>query len=200
MCRALLKFRSFDATQATIPIFWMAMILGLSPSASIAGDGDNRFAPDGRSTQLAALAPNSTASAGNQPGYDVFAELLRNAQPGENLLISPHSLAVALAIVANGADGETAAAFRKVLHEEGLEADAAAAAQHSLQQSLAHVDPAITLPIANALWGDRTVKFNAGYIAGAKDNYGAEVASVDFAAPATLKRINAWASDHTSGI
>src|SRR5215468_1191148 len=179
MGRAFPKAISLRAKQAALTILMMTIFPALACAPAHAGAEDRRFVPTSRELQLAMLTPADAAQAGNQLGYDVFGQILRSKPAGENILISPYSLSAALSIVAEGADGATAAAFRQAMHRAGLPDDQIGAAQQSLQQSLTTLDPTVTLSIANALWGDRTVKFRPPFLAAAKETYAADVAAVD---------------------
>src|SRR5215468_3559019 len=157
MGRAFPKAISLRAKQAALTILMMTIFPALACAPAHAGAEDRRFVPTSRELQLAMLTPADAAQAGNQLGYDVFGQILRSSPPDHNLLISPYSLSAALSIVASGADGATASELRRTLHQAGLTDDDIAVAERSLRQSLGQPDPAFTLSIANALWGNRSV-------------------------------------------
>lgn len=141
-----------------------------------------------------AEAPLSAGAASNALAVDLYRQL--NGKPG-NLVVSPASLAGAMAPVALGARGETRAQIDRALHfspgdpTEAIGADFAALTG---RQEGARVD------IANALWVQAGFAVKPTFVAAAKRNLGAAVASLDFVqSQAAAARINRWASDNTAG-
>ena len=67
----------------------------------------------------------------------------------KNIFISPFSIAVALAMTYNGADGTTKAAMAKTLGLERLNLEEVNAANASLA-ALQNLDPQVQLAVANA--------------------------------------------------
>ena len=141
-----------------------------------------------------AEAPLSAGAASNALAVDLYRQLSIN--PG-NLVMSPTSLAGAMAPVALGAQGETRAGIDRALHfgpgdpTVALGADFAALTG---RREGARVD------IANALWVQAGFALKPAFVGTARRNLGAEVASLDFVqAQAAAARINRWASDNTGG-
>ena len=141
-----------------------------------------------------AEAPLSAGAASNALAVDLYRQLSIN--PG-NLVVSPTSLAGAMAPVALGAQGETRAGIDRALHfgpgdpTVALGADFAALTG---RREGARVD------IANALWVQGGFALKPAFVGAARRNLGAEVASLDFVqSQAAAARINRWASDNTAG-
>jgi serpin B len=114
-----------------------------------------------------------------------------------NVFLSPLSLFLGLAMVENGAEGETRAAIRRALavpadlSEDGLQAGAA-----GLQKTLRARED-IELSIANALWSDRSLPLAPAFIERCKQRYEASAASLDFTQPAAADVINGWVERQT---
>src|SRR3954462_12364548 len=87
------------------------------------------------------------AQGSNAFGFDLYQRLRQ--KPG-NLVISPASLTTALTMTWGGAQGETAAQMRKVLHLEGM-ADAVMTTSGQLARSLQDPSRPIVFRIANQL-------------------------------------------------
>jgi serpin B len=118
-----------------------------------------------------------------------------------NLCFSPYDIAAVLALTALGADGETRAQIVKTLH---LPADptASAGAWKSLRDYLLANQGERTheLHIANALWGQKGVRFRKAFLTAAQDQFGAKAEALDFADQASARQtINRWAAEQTRG-
>lgn len=124
-------------------------------------------------------------------GFALF-EQLRQASPGENVLVSPTSVAMALAMAYNGAATETQAAMADVLGLTGMDMEQVNQANQALGQYLMGLDPDVALSIANSLWINQELPVHRAFIERVQGAYGAEVASLDFSDPAAKDQINGW--------
>jgi serpin B len=122
---------------------------------------------------------------------------LRQATPNENVLVSPTSVALAIAMAYNGAGGETQAAIANALKIQGLDIDQVNAGNQALTQYLTQLDPEVALEIANSLWVNEKLPVRADYIERMQATYGAEVATLDFGLPTAADRINDWVKAQT---
>jgi len=131
---------------------------------------------------------------------------MRAQGPG-NLVLSPDSVAAALAMTGTGGVGRTAEEIAHTLHLKG---PAALAAVGDLQRAITagQVAAAIgdpeppTLEIANGLFLQQGLPFAPAFLSGAQQRFGAAPQAVDFAANPTgaLEAINGWVSEHTKGL
>jgi len=156
--------------------------------------------------RAAVSAADATAAAAsiNAFGLDLYRRL---GASGGNVVFSPASVAIALAMTRAGARGETATEMDAVLHALG--ADALAADMNALDQALAgrsgtFNDEAgkphdVTLNIANAPFAQRGMAFTPGYLETLAGSYGAGVRLLDYARDpeAARKLINAWVDVRT---
>jgi serpin B len=142
-------------------------------------------------------------------GNNAFALDLYAALRGEdgNLIASPYSISLALAMTRAGAAGETARQMDAVLHF-GLPTERLHPAFNALDLALASppadlpedADP-LQLNIANAIWAQQDHPFRREYLDLLAVHYGASLFPADFttrAEPARLE-INRWVSDQTNG-
>lgn len=136
---------------------------------------------------------------GNAFGVAIF-EALVAATPGETVVISPYSLAAALTMTAQGAEGETAAALAARLAPAGTGLDEAARAHTWAAEALRAQTGDITLAIANAVWGSDRLPWRQSFIERLRTGFGADIRLVDFADPATVGQINAWVAAQTEGM
>ena len=131
-------------------------------------------------------------------GFKLFSEVAAQS-PGENVLVSPSSVAIALSMVYNGASGDTQRAIAEALQLEGLSLDDLNQANAALESVLEGADPKVKLAIANSLWSRKGVDFQPDFLAKNREFYNAEVTSLDFSQPNAPSVINDWVSRSTEG-
>ena len=129
-------------------------------------------------------------------GFALF-DQLRQESPDQNVLVSPTSVALALAMAYNGAGGETQTAIANALKLHGLDIEQINQGNQALTQYLTQLDPEVALDIANSLWVNQDLPVRADYIAQMQASYAAEVAALEFGTPAATDRINNWVKERT---
>ena len=127
-------------------------------------------------------------------GVRLFKESLAD---GENTLISPLSVLVALSMTANGADGETLSQMEAVL---GMPIEQLNSWVNTYMSNLPEEEK-YKLSLANSIWFKDAESFtvNEDFLQTNADYYGAGI----FKAPfdnSTLKEINKWVEDNTDGM
>lgn len=131
--------------------------------------------------------------------FDFFKKV-QAAQPAtENVFVSPLSLHMALGMLLNGAEGETARQIAKTLKTEGVSQDDLNQAYQALLEGLPKADPNVQLGLANSIWYRNSFKVEDNFLNVLKKSFKAEVAGLDFAAPGAKDKINNWASEQTNG-
>ena len=143
-------------------------------------------------------ALDRAARADNAFGFKLLSET-RKALPGGNVFQSPMGMALALAMAGNGAQGQTLQEIAVTLGLPGLTPDEWNAGNKLLLAHLLALDPKIKLEIANSIWTQTGAGIKPEFVASVRDAYQAEAASVDFASPGTVNRINDWVSQNTHG-
>jgi serpin B len=128
--------------------------------------------------------------------FKLFKQLIEQ-QPGENVFISPASIAMALAMTYNGADGETKNAMAEVLEVQGIDIEDFNKAYADLKTILQNPDPDIQVVIANSLWARKGMSFYDEFLDINRKFYGAEVQELDFDSPDASKTINNWVKKQT---
>lgn len=131
-------------------------------------------------------------------GLRLHAQLAAQA-PNTNVLISPSSVGIALAMTYNGARGTTASAMATALGLSGLTLDQVNAASAAWRASLGRLDRHVQVSVADGLWVRRNLTLVPAFAQRNQQFYGARVAAVDFSNPATRAAINAWVSQQTHG-
>ncbi|MCB9610972.1 MAG: serpin family protein [Sandaracinus sp.] len=114
-----------------------------------------------------------------------------------NQTISPASVAIALDMTLAGARGETADQMARVLHVEG-DRDAFHAAAGGMLVRWSASSDALTLAIANRLFGHEGFTFEAPFLALTRERYGAPLERLDFTSPEPARvHINGWVAERT---
>jgi serine protease inhibitor len=134
-----------------------------------------------------------------------FAKAAGNAQKdkADNLVVSPYNAAACLAMVAKGTDGETREEMARTLFgTDGAGLDNAVAAYAALNtEMLAANKGQVTVATANGVWANKDlVHLRQAYEDDLKATMGADVSAENYADPATVAKINAWAAENTNGL
>ncbi len=173
---------------------------GAAPSTLVPA-GTERLAAQGVAPAQATAAAVGQAVAAEQ----VFAlDLAREVgTTGGNVVVSPSSLDTALAMLLQGAGGQTAAQIVDALHGQGPGASDLGlgwgAALRQLQQ-VATTDGQ-TLSEADELWADKSLSVRQGFLQTLAADFATGMAEADFArAPAgAASAVNRWVAQHTDG-
>jgi serine protease inhibitor len=131
---------------------------------------------------------NSIVAVINAFGFQLLAQLIEQ-DVAKNVFASPPSIALALAMTYNGADGTTKEAMAATLGVQHMRLQAVNAANATLLATLADPDPHVHLAMAQALWGRQGLAFKTDFRQRCQDCYGAEIATLDFANPGVLSII-----------
>lgn len=119
---------------------------------------------------------------------------------GQNTMISPYSVMMALAMAANGAQGETLAQMERVLGGEAALEDLNG--QLSLLKSRMPDGEGGRLLTANSIWyrsNDDNFEPREDFLSYNAKHYGAEIFAAEFDGD-TLDDINRWVSEHTDSM
>lgn len=127
------------------------------------------------------------------------------SKPG-NVMVSPLSIAVALAMTRNGAQGQSASQLDEVLGTTSLaalntsyNAIIQTMTGRSFAEQVDKVTKQVTVEIANTLWGQRDLTFEQPFLERLARSYGAGMNLVDYRddAAGAIKDINSWCTKAT---
>jgi serine protease inhibitor len=135
----------------------------------------------------------------NQFGLDLYREIYGYEKEARNLMVSPLSVALALAMTYNGAETTTQEAMEKTLRLKGFTREEINAAYQSLVSELASLDPKVLLSIANSIYYRKDFVVEKDFVDLNKKYYDAEVSALDFASPSAVGVINGWVNTKTKG-
>lgn len=180
---------------------YFALLLVFALSLSLVGCGgkDHGGSADlmeGISARTA--EPPSSKDAGAQTVTDFGVRLVQNSlEDGKNLLISPLSVLCALAMTANGAEGETRAQMEAVF---GFSVEELNRYLRWYVDSLPQSED-YALRLANSIWFTEDARFtpNQNFLQCNADYYGADIYSAPFD-DSTVDAINKWVEDKTEGM
>jgi serpin B len=146
----------------------------------------------------------SAAAALNAFGFDLYARIART---GDNIVMSPASLAIALGMARVGARGATAAEMDRVLREVASEEhanwlnglDRQLAARSGTFNDAAKKPQDIRLHLANSQFAQSGMHLERDFLDALASRYGAGVRLVDYMRDPDAARdlINQWVSDQT---
>jgi serine protease inhibitor len=154
-----------------------------------------RLAPLLALALCAAAAPKPVAVNYNAFGVKALQRLSAESK-NRNVFISPLSIGMALAMVADGAKGQTRDAMVDTLGAQNAKLDDL---NTTLITELVQNTDAQT-GIANAIWTRNDVKPRAQYTELLRRVYGAQAQALDFGNPSAADAINAWTKAHTLGL
>lgn len=119
---------------------------------------------------------------------------------GKNVLVSPLSVSVAMAMTMNGARGKTRKSIAAGLDLPDFGSVATTNLSYAnLLAELNNKDAlGVELAVANAIWGKQEFAFSPAFLQAVQTHFNAKVTSADFADPATLAEINKWAAENTN--
>ena len=124
------------------------------------------------------------------------AELFKdNYSKGKTTLVSPLSVLTALALVQNGAQGDTLAQLEQALG--GLDRDTLNAYMRAYCDFLTESEE---LKIANSVWTDSSAEAKRDFLQKAVDSYSAQIFSAPLSSKKTVSSINSWVKKNTDGM
>jgi len=135
----------------------------------------------------------------NAFSIDLFRTAVEGMNPNDNVLLSPISASIALAMLSNGAVGETKDAINKALVFEGFTEEQINAYYKKIIQALPNLDPKTKLEIANSIWYHHDFNVLPDFLKANENFYHAKIAALDFTTPNAPDIINDWVSESTNG-
>jgi serine protease inhibitor len=183
----------------------LATVMALSGCGASVSTAQNATGSPGSSTVPTAVAQAQTVdtpvdpaivAADNAFGLKLLDTLLAG-NDGNNIAVSPLSVALALQVLYNGAAGSTREAMAQTLGLGALSDQALNDQNAALQASLISPDPKVQLTVANSLWIDQSGgQVLPGFTQIDETYYGATVGDLA-GAPGN---VNAWVDSETHGL
>lgn len=118
----------------------------------------------------------------------------------QSTVISPISVSYLMAMLANGANGQTKADIMKALQLEEKDLDEMNALYKMMIQRCGNTGKGTTLNIANYFAMNKEVNLEDAYANKMKNIYNAGIESLDFTSSKTTAHINNWCKKNTNGM
>ncbi|MDR6807849.1 serpin B [Dyadobacter sp. BE34] len=171
----------------TVPMLAAAMLFGCTNDNVAPGNEVNPV-------EIPASVSNGTTSF----AFDFIHALQKTQSAEENLFVSPLSLHMALGMLLNGAEKETADEIQKALKMDAVALADLNAAYKTLINDLPVADSKVSLGLANSVWYRNDFSVENDFQSVLKNSFESEVTGLPFD-DAAKDRINKWASDKTNG-
>ncbi len=179
----------------TLSILSMCTLILLGTTCS--NDGDNNIGSNTRKDILLTRTEQEMVDANNEFSLSFYNQL--NTHVGQNnMMVSPLSLTQAMAMLTNGADGNTKAELLKVLGFDGYSLEEINAYYMNLNKGLLSADKTTKLSLANSFWINNQYTAIDTYKKTLKTYYDAKVQEISFD-NTTYTKINQWAEENTYG-
>ena len=145
------------------------------------------------------LDKRQLVNAQTQFGFKLFSTLMRK-EPGQNIFVSPPSIALALSMLYNGASSKTQKEMAATLAIKGINLEAFNQANLTLKNSLQTVkDDRVKLKVANFLWARQGFSFRYQFLKNNREYYQAQITNLNFDSSEAVGIINRWIQDKTQG-
>lgn len=131
--------------------------------------------------------------------YPFFDQVVGSSSPTENIMVSPLSLTEVLAMLANGADGETLKQILKVMEMGNSKLESMNRAMAMLNEYLTAADKKSKVAIANSQWFDLSIKPVDEYVKKNELALHADTYLQDLSSVKTMNDINSWCDSKTNG-
>jgi serine protease inhibitor len=141
---------------------------------------------------------DSLAESYNAMGFEVFSHLTQSHH-GENVLVSPISLAQSLGMLAEGASGQTRQEIAKALRLNESNSHDLAERNAQLLRSLAPRSQDVKLDFANGFWINQRELIRPEYVSRMKKYFRAQVRALDFTSSDAAPMMNLWVKDQSHG-
>jgi serpin B len=156
-------------------------------------------------SSLEASVPLDEAGQPDKDAVDAYnrfaAELLMESAVNEgNLMISPLSVYLALAMTMNGSAGDTLDSMQRTLASESIDLEAVNETSRSLIGKLTKTGEKTTVSIANSIWFRQGFKPYLPFLQANAYYYGAGARELDFADEKASDIINSWVENETKGL
>lgn len=164
-----------------------ALLLSACKTSGIKPGSDNAI--DYSETDLEIVKAN------NQFSLDLFKNSYENNN--ENILLSPFSASMVLAMTANGSKGNTLSGMTEALRLGSFSQEE----RNSLYQKAFHnlkiLDPKTNIQVANSIWHKDDFSVEKSFLDINKKYFQASVQGLDFSRPESAETINEWVRKNT---
>jgi serpin B len=176
-----------------------ALLLGALGACTSPTEGERAQPVISRLPRALSADEQVAATATTEFGLALFRQVNATTARDSNLTLSPISASLALGMLLNGAEGETADQIRSTLGFGTRTTPAINQAYRTLVPLLTTVDPSVRMQFANAAWFNTNMPPSTTFTQALQATFAARTSVVPFSAPSTVRTINDWASANTNG-
>lgn len=170
--------------------------------ASCSSDDPDNNKKDEIDDPYAGLVTEKEAIQGNLMSFslDMLKQLAEQSKSDENVACSPMSMSLAMAMMANGADGATRSQMLGMMLVPGADINDLNDVCRSMIVANSNV-PGAVCNISNSLWLDKKFQTLPAFSDKLRSIYGAEVKQVDdLTSDAARREINDWVNGNSGGL
>jgi serpin B len=137
------------------------------------------------------------AQKNNLFAFDLLRTVYLNEEQENNILLSPLSASLALAMLNNGAAEKTHDEIQQTLGYGDISRDEMNGYFKKMIEAMKKVDPLVSFESANSIWIKKDFSILEAFKETNKNYFAAEVRNEDFSDPATVGLINGWCAEKT---
>ncbi len=184
-------------------IIWALIVFGLAAALTLpqalrnAARDNAASAAEPPAAMQADEGGQEFAASSNALGFKLLTALHREEKA--NVIFSPLSVELALAMTLNGASGATSAQMRTAMELGVRPLSEVNMSARWLLTALDEADPRVEMSLADSLWLQRGVSLNEDFAKQCRDNYGAEVTETNLTSRFALKQMDDWVKAQTNG-
>ena len=147
-------------------------------------------------SELFSAEKKSLVNSSNKFGFQLL-KTIAATEKTDNIVISPVSVSMALAMTLNGAEGATKSEMLATLECSGKSVESLNSGYEKLLKSWTALDKNVQLQIANSIWYDSKFDVAKNFIKVNKDYFGARISGLAFKNPTAARTINSWVAENT---
>ncbi|UZR94218.1 serpin family protein [Chondrinema litorale] len=136
----------------------------------------------------------------NEFTFDIFQTVNASADVDENIMISPLSINLALGMLLNGTNGNSAEEIKEVLGWDDSDIAQINENYKNILLSLPQLDNVVDVSMANSVWYDENFIVKDNFITTLDAEFDAEATAYDFTKSDAPDVINRWVEDKTNGL
>lgn len=172
----------------------LTTIMGTGCSLRKAGKVENKYTIQAK--ELSSPV-DKLSGANNKAAFKFLNEMIKSNNK-ENIIISPLSLHTVLALIQNGASGQTKEEMLQALEMKGFDDNTV---NESYKSIIAHYNnlKSLEVKMGNSIWMNKGLQVREDFKNTGKNFYEAEINTVDFSKSSAVETINKWISNQTAG-
>jgi serpin B len=153
------------------------------------------------SFKLSETISKEIVESNNAFALELLQTIYENDIEDENIFISPLSMSMALAMINNGATGQTKKELTEVLRFKNISEEDMNSYFGNMIYNVSKANPLVSFESANSIWIDENFPVLNSFKEKNMTYYNANIQHVDFSNLFVLaKQINTWANDKTHGM